>query len=147
MSVDVSSAPPPAPQAPRRDPLRRWLTLIVLVGFSAAMVYGTWLAVDDMGAKPIAGTVTIEGDALRIVNTSDYSWTDARLTADGAFAAPVVAGPVAPGGEFRVPIASLVDPSGRAVSAPREVAIAVTRVPRFPKVNRARTASGTWTLR
>lgn len=147
MPVDVSSAPPPAPQAPRRDLLRRWLLLIVLVGFSAAMVYGTWLAVDDMGAKPIAGTVSIEGDTLRIVNTSDYSWTDARLTADGTFAAPVVAGPVAPGGEFLVPIAAFVDPAGRGASAPREVAIAVTRVPRFPRVNRARTASGTWTLR
>lgn len=147
MSVDVTSAPSTPGSAPRRDPLRRWLTLVVLVGFSAAMVYGTWLAVDDMGAKPMAGTVTVEGDALRVVNTSDYAWTDARLVIDETFTAPVVAGPVASGGEFRVPLASFVDRAGRTPSSPRDVAIAVTRVPRFPKVNRARTASGTWTLR
>ena len=147
MSVDLASVPSSSPAPPRRDPLRRWLTLVVLVGFSAAMVYGTWLAVDDMGAKPIAATVTIEGDALHVVNTSGYAWTDARLVVDGTFAAPVVSGPVGDGGEFRVPVAAFVDPGGRAASAPREVAIAVTRVPRFPKVNRARTASGTWPLR
>lgn len=147
MSVDVTAAPSASGGAPPRDPLRRWLTLVVLVGFSAAMVYGTWLAVDDMGAKPMAGTVAVEGDALRVVNTSDYAWTDARLVIDGRFAAPVVAGPVAAGGEFRVPIAAFIDAAGRPVASPREVAIAVTRVPRFPKVNRARTASGTWTLR
>ncbi|MFN7977339.1 MAG: hypothetical protein U0P30_04330 [Vicinamibacterales bacterium] len=147
MSVDVSSAPTSPGDAPRRDPLRRWLTLVVLVGFSAAMVYGTWLAADDMGAKPMAGTVTLEGDALRVVNTSDYAWTDARLVIDGAFTAPVVPGPVAAGAEFRVPVAAFADAGGRAPSSPKEVAIAVTRVPRFPKVNRARTASGTWTLR
>lgn len=147
MPVDVTSAPSAPGDAPRRDPLRRWLTLVVLVGFSAAMVYGTWLAADDMGAKPMAGTVTVEGEALRVVNTSDYAWTDARLVIDGAFAAPTVAGPVPAGGEFRVPIAAFVDTAGRPATSPREVAIAVTRVPRFPKVNRARTASGTWTLR
>lgn len=147
MSVDVASVPPSSSAAPRRDPRRRWLTLVVLVGFSAAMVYGTWLAVDDMSAKPIAATVTMEGDALHVVNTSGYAWTDARLLIDGTFAAPAVSGPIAAGGEFRVPVAAFVDPGGRAPSAPREVSIAVTRVPRFPKVNRARTASGTWTLR
>lgn len=147
MSLDVPSAPATPGDAGRRDPLRRWLTLVVLVGFSAAMVYGTWLAADDMSAKPMAGTVTMEGDTLRVVNTSDYAWTNARLVIDGAFAAPVVAGPVAAGGEFRVPVAAFVDAGGRAPSSPREVAIAVTRVPRFPKVNRARTASGTWMLR
>jgi hypothetical protein len=147
MSVNVTSAPSTPGGAPRRDPLRRWLTLVVLVGFSAAMVYGTWLAVDDMGAKPMAGTVTLEGDALHVVNTSDYAWTDARLVVDEAFTAPVVPGPVAAGGEFRVPLASFVDRAGHTPSSPRDVAIAVTRVPRFPKVNRARTASGTFSLR
>ena len=34
MSVDVASAPSTPGGAPRRDPLRRWLTLVVLVGFS-----------------------------------------------------------------------------------------------------------------
>ncbi len=146
MPADVTSLPPSAGDPPRRDLVRRWLTLVVLVGFSTAMVYGTWLAADDMGAKPMAGTVTLDGDALRVVNTSDYAWTDARLVADGAFAAPVVAGPVAPGSEFRVPIAAFVDKTGRPATSPREVAIAVTRVPRFPKMNRARTASGTWPI-
>ena len=129
------------------DPLRRWLTLVVLVGFSAAMVYGTWLAVDDMSAKPIAGTVTVDGGVMRVVNTSGYAWTDARLVVDGVFTAPVVAGPVAAGDDLSVPLTAFVDPAGRSAEAPREVAITVTRVPRFPKVNRARTASGTWPLR
>lgn len=129
------------------DPLRRWLTLVVLVGFSAAMVYGTWLAVDDMSAKPIAANVTVDGGALRVVNTSGYAWIDARLVVDGAFAAPVEAGPIAAGDELRVPLTAFVDPAGRPAEVPRELAITVTRVPRFPKVNRARTASGTWTLR
>lgn len=129
------------------DPLRRWLTLVVLVGFSAAMVYGTWLAVDDMSAKPIAGTVTVDGGVMRVVNTSGYAWTDARLVVDGVFTAPVVAGPVAAGDDLSVPLTAFVDPAGRSAEAPREVAITVTRLPRFPKVNRARTASGTWPLR
>jgi len=146
MSVDVAPASLPTPPPPRRDPLRRWLTLVVLVGFSAAMVYGTWLAVDDMSAKPIAGSVTVDGGALRVVNTSGYAWTDARLVVDGIFAAPVVAGPIASGDDLRVPLSAFVDPAGRPAAAPREVAITVTRVPRFPKVNRARTASGTWPL-
>lgn len=147
MSVDVAPASLPTLPSPRRDPLRRWLTLVVLVGFSAAMVYGTWLAVDDMSAKPIAGTVTVDGGALRVVNTSGYAWTDARLVVDGAFAAPVLAGPIASGDDVRVPLSAFVDPAGRPAKAPGEVAITVTRVPRFPKVNRARTASGTWPLR
>ena len=107
---------------------------------------GTWLAVDDMGAKPLAGTVTVDGGALRVVNTSGYAWTDARLVVDGVFAAPVVAGPIASGDDLRVPLTAFVDRAGRPAEAPHEVAITVTRVPRFPKVNRARTASGTWPL-
>ncbi len=146
MSVDVAPDSLPTPLPPPRDPLRRWLTLVVLVGFSAAMVYGTWLAVDDMSAKPIAGTVTVDSGALRVVNTSGYAWTDARLVVDGVFTAPVVAGPIASGDDLRMPLTAFVDPAGRPAGAPREVAITVTRVPRFPKVNRARTASGTWPL-
>lgn len=135
------------PSTESRDLTRRWLTLVTLVAFSAAMVYGTWLAVDDMGAKPMAGDVRLAGDALRVVNTSDFAWIDVRMTIDGVYVAPVEAGPVTPGGELRVTLARFVDASGRTPPTPREVAIAVTRVPRFPKVNRARTASGTWLLR
>lgn len=146
MSVDVSPAPIAAPAPSRGDLRRRWLTVVLLVGFCAALVYGTWLAVDDMAAKPMAGTVTVDGAALHVANTSGYAWIDVRLVIDGAFAAPAVAGPVVSGGEFRVPLAVFTDPAGARPAAPREVSITITRVPRFPKVNRARTASGTWTL-
>lgn len=146
MSVDVSPAPAAAPEPARRDLGRRWLTLVVLVGFCAALVYGTWLAVDDMSAKPMAGTVRLDGGVVHVANTSGYAWIDVRLVIDGAFPAPAVAGPVADGGEIRVPLATFADTAGAHPASPREVAITVTRVPRFPKVNRARTASGTWTL-
>jgi hypothetical protein len=152
MSTDtVSAGPSPAetPSRPRADTPRRWGVWLALLVSSAAMVYGTWLAADDMRAKPLVAEVTLDAAALTVVNGNDFTWRTADFTLDGAFRAQAP-GPLEPGATLRVPLAAFVDESGRPVTAagqpPRDLTATATRRSRFGAVNKDRTSSGRWLL-
>ncbi len=134
---------------------RKWIVVVALLSVSAAMVYGTWLAVDDLRAKPMAARVTIieGGDvpALEVVNTSDFAWLNVAVTVNGTFTAgTVIDGPIDSGAVLELPLSTFVDDGGRtllqAQEPVREVAGTATRVSRFPTFNVNRPTSGRWPL-
>ena len=115
--------------------------MTLLLAVSTAMVYGTWLAVDDMGAKPLVAHVTMRDGVVEVANDGAYTWQDARLTLNGEFVCTSDQ-PTAPGAAVRIAVAGCLNTAGAKLDWPRvgvrDVAVAVTRVPRFPRVNRAR---------
>ena len=143
-----------APAAPVRSGARtRLITALTLLVVSAAMVYGTWLAVDDMRAKPMTAQVTIghhgELPALEVVNTSDFTWLNVTVTINGTFeTGHVIEGPFEPGAMVRVPLHTFVDDQDRNLMGTkepvREVTARATRISRFPTFNVNRPTSGRW---
>ncbi len=140
-------APLAAPSAPSRSNRRRAIAaLLVLLLVSAAMVYGTWLAVDDMRAQPMSARVTMAAGAVTVVNTSRFTWSDAVFIIDGTFRAAAPAA-IAPGRLVVLPLGQFVDADGRPVpsSAPvREIAATSTRKARFRTFNVDHAATGLW---
>jgi len=130
---------------------RKALVAVTLLAVSAAMVYGTWLAVDDMRAKPMMAQAAIghRGDlvTLEIVNTSDFAWHDTTFTVNGRYRI-VWPEPVEPGGTLGLTLVRFLDASGTALPWPeepaRELSATTTRRPRFARVNRTRVATGRW---
>ena len=145
---------PAAPAAPVRSGARtRLITALTLLVVSAAMVYGTWLAVDDMRAKPMTAQVTIghqgELPALEMVNTSDFTWLNVTVTINGTFKTGVeLEGPFEPRARLSIPLHTFVDDQDRnligAGEPVREVTARATRRSRFPRVNVDRPTSGRW---
>ncbi len=133
---------------------RKTLVVVGLLVVSTTMVYGTWLAADDMRAKPLVARVTMQDGFVRLVNTGDYAWQNLRLTINGEFACDPRARPASdampPGSTTAVNVAACLNAAGQRLDWPRvrarDVAVTVSRVPRFPLMNRARTASGTFAL-
>jgi hypothetical protein len=129
------------------DRKTRVTTGLLLV--AAVMVYGTWLAVDDMRAKPLAAAVRLQPGIVHLDNTGDYAWQELRLTLNGRFTA-TVPGPVPAGRGVDAELAAFRDAGDQPLDwnreTLRELAVTVTRVPRFPLMNRGRTASGTFAL-
>lgn len=142
MSADTSLV---APAGTRR----RLATALTLFLVSAAMVYGTWLAVDDMRAKPMRAQVTLAADGLTVTNRGDFTWRSAIFTVNGTFRAEVPA-PLAPGATTVIPLAAFVDASARALGASgervRDVTARATRQSRFGTFNTDRPTTGRWLL-
>jgi hypothetical protein len=67
--------------------VKKTLVAIALFAVSAAMVYGTWLAVDDMRAKLMVAQVTVDGGAVVVVNDGDFAWSDAQFVVNGTYRA------------------------------------------------------------
>jgi hypothetical protein len=149
VSVDVLPAAPGRERPRPADRRRRVIVVTVLLGVSTAMVYGTWLAADDMRAKPLVAQVTMQDGLVTIENTGTYAWQDVRLTIDGEYVCALT-DPVLPGTVVGTNLSGCLSAAGRRLDWPevpaRQVAVVVTRVPRFPRLNRARTASGTYPL-
>lgn len=128
---------------------RKALVVCALFAVSATMVYGTWLAADDMRAKPLVAHVTTKDGFAYIENTGEYAWQDVRLTINGEFVC-TQSEPAPPGAVIGVNLIGCRTAAGEPLDWPdvrvRDVAITVSRVPRFPLLNRARTASGTFAL-
>lgn len=141
--------PPHEPTAPRPSATRSLATLIGLVVVSAAMVYGTWLAVDDMRAKPMVAQVTVADGAVLIVNEGDFAWSDAVFVVNGTYRAAAPA-TLAPGGRQVIALSSFVDKDGRTAGSPgdpvREVTATATRHSRFGTFNTDRPTTGRWLM-
>ena len=143
-----------APAAPVRSGARaRLITALTLLVVSAAMVYGTWLAVDDMRAKSMTAQVTIghqgELPALEMVNTSDFTWLNVTVTINGTFKSGVeLEGPFEPRARLSIPLHTFVDDRDRNLIGTeepvREVTARATRRSRFPTFNVNRPTSGRW---
>lgn len=128
--------------------VRKFGVAAALLLVSSVMVYGTWLAADDMRAKPLVAQVTTQGAAVRIGNTGEYGWQGLTITVNGRYRHTLTT-TVEPGAAVSVPVAELRTADGApwpSAEPVREVAVAVIRRPRFPKVNRERTASGTFVV-
>ena len=123
--------------------------LLVLLLVSAAMVYGTWLAVDDMRAQPMMARVTVAAGAVTIVNTSRFTWSDTVFTVNEAFRAPS-SGDIWPGRTLVLPLSSFVDgagrPAGPSTGPVREVAATSTRKARFSTFNTDHATTGRWPI-
>jgi len=127
---------------------RKTVVTLGLITSSAAMVYGTWIAADDMRAKPLVAKVSAGDGRVRVENHSGFTWQAVRLTVNGRYAdAGPRDGAVAPGAVLDIDPRTLRDAAGATFpgEAVRELTISVRRVPRFPALNRERTASGTFT--
>lgn len=151
--LDVVSTSPPAPDfgtplSPPRDGRKRLLVVALLLAVSAAMVWGTWAAIDDLRPKAMTAQITVSGDALSIVNTSGFAWTDAVFTINGTFHAS------APqrtehGAALAVRLDGFVDDRGQPFPAGdtvREVTAVATRHSALGRVNGARPTSGRFPL-
>ena len=128
--------------------VRKFGVAAALLLVSSVMVYGTWLAADDMRAKPLVAQVTRQGNGVRIGNTGEYGWQGLTITVNGRYRQTVTT-TVEPGDAVSVPVTALRSADGDpwpSLEPVREVAVAVIRRPRFPKVNRERTASGTFII-
>ncbi len=129
--------------------VKKTLVAIALFAVSAAMVYGTWLAVDDMRAKPMVARVTVDGGAIVIVNAGDFAWSDARFVVNGTHRADVPA-TLAPGERQVIALTAFVDKDGRAVGTTggpvRDVTATATRHSRFGTFNTDRPTTGRWLL-
>lgn len=151
LEVVTTSQPDPAPlpaPAPPRDGRKRLAVLVLLLVVSAAMVWGTWAAIDDLRPKAMAAQIAVSGDALSIVNTSGFAWTDAVFTINGAFSARVPQR-LEHGAALVVRLDSFVDDRGQHLPAGepvREVTAVATRHSALGRVNGARPTSGRWPL-
>jgi hypothetical protein len=145
--VDTAAPPPPLHDGRAAVSRRGCAAWIVLLLVCMAMVYGTWLAVDDMRAKPMLARVDITGDAVTIVNDSGFTWSDTVFTINGAYTA-AAATPIEPGSIVSLPLAAFVDAQGRTLTWTRppvhEVAAAATRKARFPAFNVDHATTGRW---
>lgn len=138
------------PAAPvRAGAARRLATALTLFLVSAGMVYGTWLAVDDMRAKPMVARVTVANGALVVVNDGDFAWSGAVFVLNGTYRADAPA-PLAPGAQQTLPLATFVDREGRAPDLQREpvrdVTATATRHSRFGTFNTNRPTTGRWPI-
>jgi hypothetical protein len=142
---------PDAPSTAASTPsgiTRRVATALTLFAVSAAMVYGTWLAVDDMRAKPMVAQVTIAGDALCVANDSGFTWLTPSVTINGTFVASSVPLDLATGATACLPLDTFVDDQGRDLASTgepvREVTATASRRSRFGTFNAERRISGRW---
>lgn len=128
---------------------RKTIVALGLLLVATVMVYGTWLAVDDIRAKPLVAAARTQPGVVHIDNAGDYAWQEVRLTLNGRFTS-ILPGPVAAGQGVDAELAGFRDAGGQPLDwtteSLHELAVTVTRVPRFPLVNRGRTASGTFSL-
>jgi hypothetical protein len=128
---------------------KKTLVAIALFAVSAAMVYGTWLAVDDMRAKPMVARVSVEGAAVVVVNDGDFAWSDAQFVVNGTFraAAPDT---LAPGARQAIALTAFVDRDGRTAASAgdpvRDITATATRHSRFGTFNTDRPTTGRWLL-
>lgn len=129
---------------------KKLTVVMALLAVSAAMVYGTWLAVDDMRAKPMVAQVTVTSEALCVVNDSGFLWQHPTFTINKVFVSVAPHQKVEPGARQCLPLDSFVEKTdGRLVrlDAPvREVAAVATRPSRFRRVNAERRISARWTI-
>ena len=129
--------------------VKKTLVAIVLFAVSAAMVYGTWLAVDDMRAKPMVAQVSVDGGAVVVVNAGDFAWSDAQFVVNGTYRAAAPAA-LAPGERQVIALTAFVDRDGRAAGstgeAVRDVTATATRHSRFGTFNTDRPTTGRWLL-
>lgn len=129
--------------------LKKTLVAVSLVVVSAAMVYGTWLAVDDMRAKPMVARVGVEGGAVVVVNDGDFAWSDAQFVVNGTYraAAPDT---LAPGARQVLALTAFVDRDGRSAADAgdpvHDVTATATRHSRFGTFNTDRPTTGRWLL-
>ena len=125
--------------------LKKTLVAIALFAVSAAMVYGTWLAVDDMRAKPMVAQVTVDGGAVVVVNAGDFAWSDAQFVVNGTYRAAAPA-TLAPGGRQVLPLTTFVDRDGRSAASAgdpvHDVTATATRHSRFGTFNTDRPTTG-----
>lgn len=129
---------------------KKTLVAIALFAVSAAMVYGTWLAVDDMRAKPMVARVTVDGGAIVVVNDGDFSWSDAQFVVNGIYRA-TAPDTLAPGARQVLALTAFVDRDGRSAASAgdpvRDVTATATRHSRFGTFNTDRPTTGRWLLR
>ncbi len=129
--------------------VKKTLVAIALVAVSAAMVYGTWLAVDDMRAKPMVAQVTVEAGAIVVENGGDFAWSDAQFVVNGTYRAAVPE-TLAPGARQTIALSAFVDRDGRSAAsageAVRDVTATATRHSRFGTFNTDRPTTGRWLL-
>lgn len=122
---------------------------IALFTVSAAMVYGTWLAADDMRAKPMVAQVTVENGTLVVVNHGDFAWSDAVYVVNGTFRGEAP-GTLAPGARQMLALSTFTDKDGRTAGAPgdpvRDVTGRATRHSRFGTFNTDRPTTGRWRI-
>lgn len=130
--------------------VKKTLVAIALFAVSAAMVYGTWLAVDDMRAKPMVARVTVDGGAIVVVNDGDFSWSDAQFVVNGIYRA-TAPDTLAPGARQVLALTAFVDRDGRSAASAgdpvRDVTATATRHSRFGTFNTDRPTTGRWLLR
>ena len=130
--------------------VKKTLVAIVLFAVSAAMVYGTWLAVDDMRAKPMVAQVSVDGGAVVVVNAGDFAWSDAQFVVNGTYRAAAPA-TLAPGGRQVLPLTTFVDRDGRSAASAgdpvHDVTATATRHSRFGTFNTDRPTTGRWLLK
>lgn len=122
--------------------------LVLLLVVSAAMVWGTWAAIDDLRPKAMTAQVTASGGALSIVNTSGFAWTDAVFTINGTYSTRVPQR-TEHGAALVVRLDSFVDDHGQpfpAGDAVRELTAVATRHSALGRVNGARPTSGRFPL-
>ncbi len=141
-------APPVGPSPIGRTNARRGVAaLLLLLLVSAAMVYGTWLAVDDLRAKPMAARVNVAAGAVTIVNTSAFTWSDTVFTVNEIFRTEA-RGAIEPGDTLVLPLGAFADSNGRPASSStepvREVAATATRKARFRSFNTDHASTGRW---
>ena len=151
MATDTPLRPEDAPSsaAPRASATRRLATAVTLFLVSAAMVYGTWLAVDDMRAKAMVARVTVASGAVVIINDGDFAWSDAVFVVNGTFRAEAP-GTLAPGAQQTIALGTFVDRDGRRADAPGtrvgDVTATATRHSRFGTFNTDRPTTGRWLI-
>jgi len=113
------------------------------------MVYGTWLAVDDMRAKLMVAQVTVDGGAVVVVNDGDFAWSDAQFVVNGTYRA-AAPGTLAPGARQVLALTAFVDRDGRSAASAggpvHDVTATATRHSRFGTFNTDRPTTGRWLL-
>ncbi len=145
--IDTPASPLALSPIGRANTRRGVAALLLLLLVSAAMVYGTWLAVDDLRAKPMAARVTVAAGAVTVVNTSAFTWSDTVFTVNETFrtAAP---GAIEPGRTLVLPLTAFADSNGRPASSStdpvREVGATATRKARFRTFNTDHASTGRW---
>jgi hypothetical protein len=129
--------------------VKKTLVAIALFAVSAAMVYGTWLAVDDMRAKLMVAQVTVDGGAVVVVNDGDFAWSDAQFVVNGTYRA-AAPGTLAPGARQVLALTAFVDRDGRSAASAggpvHDVTATATRHSRFGTFNTDRPTPGRWLL-
>ena len=129
--------------------VKKTLVAIALFAVSAAMVYGTWLAVDDMRAKLMVAQVTVDGGAVVVVNDGDFAWSDAQFVVNGTYRA-AAPGTLAPGARQVLALTAFVDRHGNSAASAggpvHDVIATAIRHSRFGTFNTDRPTTGRWLL-